>query len=227
MPRRRKAAISSPEFSDADQTSLARLQSPLEDENAANTSTKPPRNSVKRRPSAPFADASNGDYTVPLNDASPSNSRGALQKRGSGFTELDDHAEKRKRRRSTRVSFAGQPEGESMGDASRDGDTRSLPNDISGRDTERSSGTRPSLRTARLSTGNSLRINSVAPAPAPAISMDVMNSNFEEWMKMATDNVCWYLISSLRQTLISFPRKSTLQTHGILPSSITSMTCHC
>jgi len=224
MPRRRKAAISSPEFSDAEETSLARPQSLLEDENTANTSTKPPRKSVKRRPSAPFADASNGDYIVPLNDASPSNSRGALQKRGSGFTELDDHAEKRKRRRSTRVSFAGQPEGESMGDASRDGDTRSLPNDTSTRDTERSSSTR---RTARLSTGNSLRINSVAPAPAPAISMDVMNSNFEEWMKMATDNVCWYLISSLRQTLISVPRKSMLQIHGTLPSSITSMTCHC
>jgi len=200
MPRRRKAAISSPELSDAEDISLARPQSPSEDENIASASTKPPRKSVKRRPSAPFADASNGDYTVPLNDASPSNSRGALQKRGSGFTELDDQAEKRKRRRSTRVSFAGQPEDESMGD---------------------------SLRTARLSTGNSLRINSVAPAPAPAISMDVMNSNFEEWMKMATDNVCWYFISSLRQLLITFARKSMLQTHGILPSSITSMTCHC
>lgn len=32
----------------------------------------------------------------------------------------------------------------------------------------------------------------IAPQPtgnAPALSMDVMTTNFEEWMKMATDNV--------------------------------------
>lgn len=195
MPRGRKAAISSPESSEAEETSLVQPQSSTEDENSVKTATRRPRKSaVRRRPSAPFADASNGDYTVPLNDASPSGSQLALQKRSSGFTEVDDRAEKRKRRRSTRVSFAGQPDNESTGDTSKDVDTRRLSGDPSGRDAGRSPGTRPSLRTARLSTGNSLRINAVAPAPAPAISMDVMNSNFEEWMKMATDNVCWHVI---------------------------------
>jgi len=29
------------------------------------------------------------------------------------------------------------------------------------------------------------------PAAVPKLSKDVMNSNFEEWMKMATDNVRW------------------------------------
>lgn len=32
------------------------------------------------------------------------------------------------------------------------------------------------------------RLSAVAPA-APVISMEVMNTNFEEWMKLATDNV--------------------------------------
>jgi condensin complex subunit 2 len=32
------------------------------------------------------------------------------------------------------------------------------------------------------------RLSAVAPA-APVVSMEVMNTNFEEWMKLATDNV--------------------------------------
>ncbi|EKM50432.1 uncharacterized protein PHACADRAFT_200374 [Phanerochaete carnosa HHB-10118-sp] len=36
---------------------------------------------------------------------------------------------------------------------------------------------------------------SVAEAPAIDVPLDVMNSNFEEWMKMATDNVRPYLSS--------------------------------
>lgn len=33
---------------------------------------------------------------------------------------------------------------------------------------------------------------SVEEAPAIDVPLDVMNQNFEEWMKMATDNVCLY-----------------------------------
>lgn len=32
-------------------------------------------------------------------------------------------------------------------------------------------------------------LNAVDHTPLPAVSLDVMTSNFEEWMKMATDNV--------------------------------------
>ena len=206
MPRSRKAILSNPESSDAEEPSLNQPQTSSGDENAVKTAAKRPRKSTtKRRPSAPFADASNGDYTVPLNDASPSNSRSVLQKRNSSFTEVDDLAEKRKRRRSTRVSFAGQPDDEPNGDASRNGDTRSIPTDASGHDAGRLSATRFSLRTARLSTGNSLRINAVGPTPPPAISMDVMNSNFEEWMKMATDNVCGHLYIILERNIDDHP----------------------
>lgn len=34
------------------------------------------------------------------------------------------------------------------------------------------------------------QVNAVEPAPPVAVPLDVMNTNFEEWMKMATDNVC-------------------------------------
>ena len=33
------------------------------------------------------------------------------------------------------------------------------------------------------------RLSAVGTA-APVVSMEVMNTNFEEWMKLATDNVC-------------------------------------
>jgi condensin complex subunit 2 len=35
------------------------------------------------------------------------------------------------------------------------------------------------------------RLSAVAPG-APVVSMEVMNTNFEEWMKLATDNVSVY-----------------------------------
>jgi condensin complex subunit 2 len=35
------------------------------------------------------------------------------------------------------------------------------------------------------------RLSAIAPA-APPVSMEVMNTNFEEWMKLATDNVSIY-----------------------------------
>ena len=47
---------------------------------------------------------------------------------------------------------------------------------------------------------------SVAEAPAIDVPLDVMNSNFEEWMKMATDNVCTFFLSvmcSMQQPLFA------------------------
>lgn len=191
MPRTRKApAPPSSESSDEEELDTPQAPRPETDtEDVPEPKKKGSGSKAKprRRPSAPFTDASNDGFTVPLKDAeSTTLSRPSLQKTTSGFTEVDDRAEKRKRRRSTRVSFAGQPDNETA-DAST-GAAAAAPGD-SAQDLNRSITSRPSMRTARLSNGNSLRINAVAPAPAPAISMDVMNTNFEEWMKMATDNV--------------------------------------
>lgn len=53
---------------------------------------------------------------------------------------------------------------------------------------------------------------SVAEAPAIDVPLDVMNSNFEEWMKMATDNVRSYTVSSSGcQTACPLPPSSSLQ----------------
>jgi condensin complex subunit 2 len=66
----------------------------------------------------------------------------------------DDAAEKRRRRKSTKVHPEGSLEQE----------------------------------TAGSKTGRQEQLNSVA-APEINVSLDIMSSNFEEWMKMATDNV--------------------------------------
>lgn len=145
----------------------------------------------KRRASAVFGDASNS--TVRALNASASSSfdtntpsrPDALRKRPSTFLEVDRdavRAEKRQRRKSTRQSFvapANDDGAAGVAGPSGTGGGESSP-DRSG------AAARPGMRTPRMSG----RINVVPPlAPAPVVSMDVMSSNFEEWMKMATDNV--------------------------------------
>lgn len=44
------------------------------------------------------------------------------------------------------------------------------------------------------------RLSAVAPAAAPVVSMEVMNTNFEEWMKLATDNVRVHLATTVEVT---------------------------
>jgi condensin complex subunit 2 len=68
----------------------------------------------------------------------------------------DDAAEKRRRRKSTKVYPEGSLEQDTAGESSK--------------------------------TGRQKQLNSLA-APEINVSLDVMSSNFEEWMKMATDNV--------------------------------------
>ena len=68
----------------------------------------------------------------------------------------DDAAEKRRRRKSTKVYTEGSLEQDTAGESSK--------------------------------TGRQKQLNSLA-APEINVSLDVMSSNFEEWMKMATDNV--------------------------------------
>lgn len=68
----------------------------------------------------------------------------------------DDAAEKRRRRKSTKVYPEGILEQEITGESSK--------------------------------TGRQKQLNSLA-APEINVPLDIMSSNFEEWMKMATDNV--------------------------------------
>ncbi|KAL4063168.1 condensin complex subunit 2/barren [Scleroderma citrinum] len=76
----------------------------------------------------------------------------------------DDTAEKRRRRKSTKLAV--------------------IENAEAGPSTERQEYAEPS-KTAQA---KQKPLNSVLPQPVINVPLDVMNSNFEEWMKMATDN---------------------------------------
>lgn len=79
----------------------------------------------------------------------------------------DDAAEKRRRRKSTKLAVIESVEpGPSSGD------------------------TGESSRAALAKQKQQQQLNSALPPPVINVPLDVMNSNFEEWMKMATDNVC-------------------------------------
>ncbi len=78
----------------------------------------------------------------------------------------DDAAEKRRRRKSAKVSLMEEGEAGPSGEGAAEQD--------------------PARPTAH---GRQKQLPAVEEAPRIQVSLDVMNSNFEEWMKMATDNV--------------------------------------
>lgn len=79
----------------------------------------------------------------------------------------DDTAEKRRRRKSTKITIIDnpQPDASTSNDPSRDLETS---------------------RTAR----QKQPLNSVAAPVVEQPGLEILSSNFDEWMKMATDNVC-------------------------------------
>lgn len=79
----------------------------------------------------------------------------------------DDAAEKRRRRKSTKITVVENAMAGPSSDSHIDTDAAET------------------SRTAR----QKQQLNSVAPPPVINVPKDVMSSNFEEWMKMATDNV--------------------------------------
>ncbi|CAE6402264.1 unnamed protein product [Rhizoctonia solani] len=91
----------------------------------------------------------------------------------SGLAENDDLSEKRRRRQS-RAAAALIAEEEADGGSS--------------------SGAPRTPKKTAVARANML--NAVDHTPLPAVSMDVMTSNFEEWMKMATDNASNALASN-------------------------------
>jgi condensin complex subunit 2 len=81
----------------------------------------------------------------------------------------DDAAEKRRRRKSNKQLVAEGSEPGPSGDRMDTGE---------------------SSRAALAKQKQQQQLNSAVPPPVINVPLDVMNSNFEEWMKMATDNVC-------------------------------------
>lgn len=102
----------------------------------------------------------------PENDSSFTSEPGRGHRRSVNIN--DDAAEKRRRRKSTKITVVEN----AMAGPSSEGN---MDTDL----TETS-------RTAK----QKQQLTSVAPPPIINVPKDVMSSNFEEWMKMATDNVC-------------------------------------
>ena len=211
-PRRPKKIVESPESSEAEISMSANHNDmPSDMDDVPPTSPSASKSSVgrsrsnqlnqqprsvsaskgkKRRPSTLFADASNGGEEAPTSSPSMVGSRPqhkSLQLSVSSFVEQDDRMERRNRRKSTRVSFA--PPSSDVEDGGNEKE-----NDEQGDGDNGESSRTPTTRRPRMSAS---RINAVAPAPAPVVSIDVMNSNFEEWMKMATDNVSFFFHTTL------------------------------
>lgn len=96
----------------------------------------------------------------------------------------DEAAEKRslKRRKSSRMTMAfdastgSQEDQEAGGDASTPAEGPKTP------------------RKTALARANQLKSVAV-PGPMVPVPLEIMTSNFEEWMKMATDNVCVFPIA--------------------------------
>ena len=82
----------------------------------------------------------------------------------------DDAAEKRRRRKSTKLAVLEN----SQGGPSSEGGQTALQD-------QQPEGSRMAKQKKQLT--------SVAQTPAINVPLDIMSSNFEEWMKMATDNV--------------------------------------
>ena len=81
----------------------------------------------------------------------------------------DDAAEKRRRRKSTKLAVIETAEAGPSSGARVDSGENS--------------------RGALAKQKQQQQLNSAVPPPVINVPLDVMNSNFEEWMKMATDNV--------------------------------------
>lgn len=89
----------------------------------------------------------------------------------------DDEAEKRRRRKSVKFLQPGQ-----VGEGA-------VPNLSPSQD----DGGHTDISRAALQLKQKQQLMAVAEAPVVNVPLDVMSSNFEEWMKMATDNVSYPL----------------------------------
>lgn len=115
----------------------------------------------------------------------------------------DDAAEKRRRRKGTKLTVIENAEaGPSSGDRMDTGE---------------------SSRAAPAKQKQQQQLNSALPPPVINVPLDVMNSNFEEWMKMATDNVCDTSSTMLPCSLSLENKRSELMEfcpHRLLPRHV-------
>lgn len=155
-----------------------------------------PRTITKQRdqiqsPSKSHRKKHHGDATVPLKDISSDTinytplNESRMPLRTVSLNDInDDLAEKRRRRKSNKI--LAQPSMEEvdavMPSAPSPGNDKARAVPASSQPTQNNADT---LR-ARPSIGN---ITAVEEAPLVQVPLDVMSSNFEEWMKLATDNV--------------------------------------
>lgn len=140
MPSSRRARIAStsqPLYADSDSGG---------DTDKEDSTPKPARHGLKKRVSEVYSNDA---------DASFSSDRAPLR----SVNINDDAAEKRRRRKSVKVTAVLEPEEGEQQESGRSGQ------------------------------GKGRLLTSAAPPPEINVPLDVMSSNFEEWMKMATDNV--------------------------------------
>ena len=99
------------------------------------------------------------------------------------ITMNDDNAEKAARRKSAHLGDMGVESGKDMA-----GTTRRVVSALAMQAQQQAAQHALSGSTGPGGARRAKRLSAVAPS-APVVSMEVMNTNFEEWMKLATDNV--------------------------------------
>ncbi|KDQ19090.1 hypothetical protein BOTBODRAFT_28583 [Botryobasidium botryosum FD-172 SS1] len=175
-PTRSRKVIDSPQASESEN------ENEYEEEVQDEPSARSRKSKLKRRASSNFAlaaDASFASSSGGGGDAAAKRTASNLAST-SELSVNDDAMERRRRRKSTRMGPPGGGEQPDEPEAQAGPSRPTTPD----RDAPRTGPKTP--RVTALARANEL--NSIDRTPMPAVSMDVMSSNFEEWMKMATDN---------------------------------------
>ncbi|KAG8946082.1 hypothetical protein FRC04_012060 [Tulasnella sp. 424] len=114
-----------------------------------------------------------------------------LKRKSSTIEMNDDNAEKRKRRKSAKhsVSYNKPPNVGDHEEALRSSQSKRADEDVPATPKKNASGSGSGPKTPKVSAlARANHLNAVAQTPVPAVPVDILNSKYEEWMKMATDN---------------------------------------
>jgi len=167
MPRARASRTAEPE-------SYADSASDTEPEEDETPRKGAPRSRVKRRVSAYALDATDTASQGQISTGQASTSTSAIRSLN------DDLAEKRMRRKSHKLNVVADPSTSTGSAADGDGDDPHRTPKKKG--TGKGNAPRTPGRTGTL-------LNAVDRTPIPVVPIEISTSNFEEWMKLATDNV--------------------------------------
>ncbi|KAG8897705.1 hypothetical protein FRC01_011207, partial [Tulasnella sp. 417] len=114
-----------------------------------------------------------------------------LKRKSSTIEMNDDNAEKRKRRKSAKhsVSYNKPPNLGDHEEALRSSPSKGGDDDVLATPKKNAPGAASGPKTPKVSAlARANHLNAVAQTPVPAVPVDILNSKYEEWMKMATDN---------------------------------------